>query len=184
MHNELEHEQTVARLLRALPDDSARPYDWREFQRRVQAAPAAAARVAGMRALAAASVVAVALGAAAIRLSGGPHPQHPPAAGVTAGDGAPAAAGAGGTSESERDEALAERWLASLPREPAVVNVGTRAAVETLEDHIAQVDDLLSTGQAHSAPPAQLQTLQRRRAQLVSSLVQVRYAETLADASR
>jgi len=35
-----------------------------------------------------------------------------------------------------------ESWLATLPREPAVVRVGTRAAVAGLEDRIAQVDDL------------------------------------------
>ena len=43
----------------------------------------------------------------------------------------------------------AERWLASLPSEPAMVRVGTRAAVMGLEDRIAQVDDLLTaTGDA------------------------------------
>jgi hypothetical protein len=182
MHNELEHARCVAPLLRGLPDAAAQPYDWREFQRRAHAAPAAAARVAAMRVLAATIVVVLAVGAAAIRLSGGPRPQHPSAATVTADNGAPAATS--DLSPAERDEAAAQYWLERLPREPALVHVGTRAAVETLEDHIAQVDDLLSSERARRAPAAQLQTLQRKRAQLVSSLVQVRYAETLADASR
>lgn len=65
-----------------------------------------------------------------------------------------------------------------------MVRVGTRAAVETLEDHLAEVDDLLSSERAGRAAPARLATLQKERGQLVSSLVQVRYAETLADASR
>ena len=82
------------------------------------------------------------------------------------------------------EDASAERWLASLPTEPAVVRVGTRAAVATLEDHIAQVDDLLSAGRAERTAPARLLVLQQERALLVSSLVQVRYAETLADESR
>jgi hypothetical protein len=64
------------------------------------------------------------------------------------------------------------------------VHVGTRAAVETLEDHIAQVDDLLSAERAGRAPAARVRVLQQERVQLVNSLVQVRYAETLADASR
>jgi hypothetical protein len=49
----------------------------------------------------------------------------------------------------------------------------------SLEDRIAQVDDLLSAAQAARAP--QLQALQQERTRLVGTLVQVRYAETLAD---
>ena len=182
MHTELEHEQTVARLLRELPDDAARPYDWREFQRRARAAPAAAARVAGLRALAAVIVITLAVLATAIRLGAGPRPAHPPAAPVTADNGM--APGGGDASRAEREDTAARYWLERLPREPALVHVGTRAAVETLEDHIAQVDDLLTTERAGSAPTERVRVLQQERAQLVNSLVQVRYAETLADASR
>jgi hypothetical protein len=180
MHTELEHE--VARLLRQLPEDAGRPYDWNEFRRRALAAPAAAARVGRLRALAAAAVIALAVGAATIRFAAGPHPAGAPAAiqnGPTAAAEHPAALLA-----AEGDEARAEDWLASLPREPAVVRVGTRAAVETLEDHIAEVDDLMNSERASRAPPARVHALQQERARLVSSLVQVRYAETLADASR
>jgi hypothetical protein len=180
MHTELEHSRCVARLLRELPDDAARPYDWREFQRRAHTAPAA--RVAGARALAAAVVIALAVLATAIRFSTGPRPPHASAASVTADNAAPAPAG--DPSPAERDAAAAQYWLERLPREPALVRVGTRAAVEALEDHIAQVDDLLTTERAGSAPAARLRVLQRDRVQLVNSLVQVRYAETLADASR
>lgn len=176
MHTELEQQQAVARLLRELPDAGARPYDWREFQRRAQ--PAAAVRVAGMRALAVAVVIALAALAAAIRLGAGPRPHSPPP--VTAAS----APTSGDPAGAEREDAAARYWLERLPREPAVVRVGRRAAVETLEDHIAQVDDLLSTGRAGRAPAARLQALQQERTQLVNSLVQVRYAETLADASR
>lgn len=182
MHTELEHSRGVARLLRALPDDGARPYDWPEFQRRAHAAPAAAARVTRVRALALGVVIALAALATAMRLGAGPRLPHPPAATLTAGNAAPA--NDGGLSVAERDEAAAQHWLERLPREPAVVRVGTRAAVESLEDHIAQVDDLLSTEGAGSAPAARLRALQQERAQLVNSLVRVRYAETLADAAR
>jgi len=182
MHTELEHERTVARLLRELPDDTVRPYDWHEFQRRARSRPALAAHLAGGRALAAAAVIALAVGAAAIRFGETRRPQPPAPAAPLAVEQAAAQPHAEWAAEGE--ELYAERWLASLPREPGVVRVGTRAAVETLEDHIAQVDDLLSAGRAGHASPARLRVLQHERAQLVSSLVQVRYAETLADASR
>lgn len=182
MHTDLEHQQALARLLRELPDDAAHPYDWREFQRRARAAPAAAARVAGVRALAVAILIALAVVATAIRLSTGPGPPHLPAAEVAADGSTPAAVRDAAGADGEQGDA--QYWLERLPREPAVVRVGTRAAVETLEDHIAQVDDLLSSERAGSAPAARLRALQLERAQLVNSLVQVRYAETLADVSR
>jgi hypothetical protein len=182
MHTELEQERALARLLQALPDGGASPYDYREFQRRAHAAPAGAARLAGARALAAAIVVAVAVLAASIRFGAGPHPVHAPLPSVAAESEPPAVPGDG--SPAERASVTARYWLERLPREPALVRVGTRAAVETLEDDIAQVDDLLTTERAGSAPAARLQVLQQERAQLVNSLVQVRYAETLANASR
>ncbi len=184
MHTELEHSRRVARLLRALPDDTARPYDFSEFQRRARDAAPGAARLAGPQALAAAVVIAVAVAvlAAVIRFDPGARPTHAPVPAVVADSAAPAAASDG--SPAEPADAAAQYWLERLPREPALVRVGTRAAVEALEDHIAQVDDLLTTERAGSAPAARLRVLQQERAQLVSSLVQVRYAETLADVSR
>jgi len=178
MHTDLEHEQSVARQLRALPPDSAHPYGWDEFRRRSEPRPTLTGHLASGRALAATVAVAVAACALAIRVGGLAH--HPHAApgqvqyGVARHEPAPRPA----------DETPAERYLASLPREPALVHVGTRAAVETLEDDIAQVDDLVSAASAGSTPPASLQALLAERTQLVSSLVQVRYAESLAYASR
>jgi hypothetical protein len=171
----------VARLLRALPEDGARPYDFGEFERRTRQAPIAAARARRARILAAVIVVVLAIGAAAIRF-GGAHLPAPPAVPLAA-DRA-AALRPTVTADLGDDEADAQQWLESLPREPAVVRVGTRAAVESLEDHLAEVDDLMSSERAGPAAPARLAALQKERNQLVSSLVQVRYAETLADASR
>lgn len=182
MHTELEQEQTVARLLRALPDHTGRPYDFSEFQRRARRVAPGGARLAGPQALATAVVIAVAVLAAVIRFGPGARPAHAPAPAVASDSGTPAVASDG--SPSERADAAAQYWLERLPREPALVRVGTRAAVEALEDHIAQVDDLLTSERAGSAPAARLQVLQQERVQLVSSLIQVRYAETLADASR
>jgi hypothetical protein len=88
---------------------------------------------------------------------------------------------AAGSSQAaaERSQAI-ETWLASLPEEPAVVRVGTRAAVAGLEDRIAQVDDLLTFGRLDGSRPDRLAVLQQERARLVGSLAQVRYAEFVA----
>jgi hypothetical protein len=76
-----------------------------------------------------------------------------------------------------------ESWLASLPREPVVVRVGTRAAVARLEDRIAQVDDLLTAVLLDRMGPDRLAALQQERVRLVGSLAQVRYAEVVASES-
>lgn len=87
----------------------------------------------------------------------------------------------------DRDAALRSRaiesWLATLPREPAVVRVGTRAAVARLEDRIAQVDDLLTSVRLDGMPADRLVALQQERFRLVGSLAQVRYAEVVASES-
>ena len=82
-----------------------------------------------------------------------------------------------------RPEVL-EHWLAGLPSDPALVRVGARAAVGGLEDRIAQLDDQLSAARLEPAQAARLDALQRERTWLMGALVQVRYAETLADAAR
>jgi hypothetical protein len=76
-----------------------------------------------------------------------------------------------------------ESWLATLPREPAVVRVGTRAAVAGLEDRIAQVDDLMTSVRIDGMRPDRLAALQQERLRLVGSLAQVRYAEVVASRS-
>lgn len=170
MHPDLDRERALARRLRELPEEAAQPYGWHEFQRRAGARTRPARRLAGGRALATASVLALGVIAVWARLGGwsaqparlAPQAAPPPAA----------------------HTAAMERWLASLPREPAVVHVGTRAAVTGLEDRIAQVDDLLSAERLDRAHPARLLALQQARTRLVGALVQVRYAETLADESR
>jgi len=67
---------------------------------------------------------------------------------------------------------------------PAVVSVDTHAAVALLEDRIAFVDDVLSHESVEGAPASHIAALQRERARLVDSLVQVRYAESLAAVAR
>jgi hypothetical protein len=184
MHTDLESQRTVASLLRDLPEDSA-PYGWREFRRRARPQARAAPPLLNAGALAAALVVLIASGAVAIRLAAPgsralqPAPAVPPMA-----FGSPDRTSGRELPQLRAAEAGADRWLAALPSEPAIVRVGTRAAVTTLEDHIAQVDDLLSVEHADRAPTAPLLALQQQRLELVDSLAQVRYAETLADESR
>jgi hypothetical protein len=169
MHPDLDQQRSLARRLREMPDEAAQPYGWREFQRRSGARRRAGQGLAGGRALATASVLVLGIIAVWARLGWSPQSARL-------------------TPEAEQRlagrTAAMEHWLASLPSEPAVVNVGTRAAVTGLEDRIAQVDDLLSAERLDEAHPARLLALQQARTRLVGALVQVRYAETLADESR
>ncbi len=181
MHPDLE-QQSVARLLRELPDGASQPYDWSEFQRRARPRPGLAPLI-GRPALAAAVVFALAVCAAAIHFAGQGWPPDARAPVVVARD--PGAVPTAGELRVERAaDADTERYLASLPSESALVRVGTRSAVDTLEDHIAQVDDLLSAERSARSTPGRLLALQQERTLLVSSLAQVRYAETLAYEAR
>ena len=189
MHRDLEQRSTLARLLRELPREAAPPYGWGEFRSRAEQLAVSRHDRAGSRSRAA--LVAIAIGIVALSLRLGepqrtaPHPDD---------DGAGArgsthvvASGVDESPEIRRGDSgteVLERWLASLPDEPALVRVGNRAAVTGLEDRLAELDDLLTAERVDQARPARLLALQRERRQLVSSLAQVRYAETLADASR
>jgi Tfp pilus assembly protein PilN len=178
MHSDLEQEARLARLLRELPDAAAHPYGFGEFQRRaLQRARASRSRASGQL-LAATVVLVLVLVALTVRFDRPTPLARPPAVAEVHRQVTPAPA-----TPAVRADVM-ERWLASLPSEPALSRVGNRAAVTGLEDRIAQVDDLLSAARATQASPARLGALQQQRARLVGALVQVRYAETLADASR
>jgi hypothetical protein len=181
MHPDLEQPGTLARWLRELPHDAAQPYGWSEFQRRSQQRALRRRSMAGGQAFAALGVIAVGVVALSMRFSA-PAPPPPRAQDGPAAPGA-FAPGEAQTASAARTAVL-ERWLASLPDEPVVVRVGTRAAVTGLEDRIAQVDDLLTAERIEQAQPARLLALQQERVRLMGSLAQVRYAETLADESR
>jgi hypothetical protein len=55
--------------------------------------------------------------------------------------------------------------------------------VSRLQDQIAALDDLMSVERAAGEQPGRLDALEHQRAQLVSSLAQVQYAEMLASAA-
>jgi hypothetical protein len=179
MQPDLEQEGDLGRLLRELPEEAARPYTFGEFQRRAEQRMRAGHSRTGGQAVAATAVVAVGVIAFSIFLHA-PASLAPPEV-VTQRPPAGAAQAPPVTSPLQRSENL-EHWLAKLPNDPAVVRVGSRAAVNGLEDRIAQVDDLLSAARAQDSPQ-QLMLLQQERTRLVGALVQVRYAETLADNS-
>jgi hypothetical protein len=167
----VEYQQNIIRHLRNLPREMHQPYDWIEFRRRARERVNSAARRRTLRttyAAIAAAFVLIVVGLAAWmrgKEATMPYGLEP----------APAV-------EARVDDA--ESWLVSLPNEPVVVHVGTRAAVAGLEDRIAQLDDVLSEARVEGAQPAKLVALEDQRARLVNSLVQVRYAETLVAASR
>jgi len=176
MHPDLGPERTLGRALRALPTAAAQPYGFAEFERRAMRRVADRETAHGGHALAAAiAVVALTLVALSVRFAG-PHAMRPVP------DVAPPVAAVPPTPVTRPD--VMGHWLASLPNDPALVRVGSRAAVTGLEDRIAQVDDLLSVERAEQAQPARLSALQEQRQQLMGALVRVRYAETLAAAAR
>ena len=181
MHSDLEAEAKLARALRELPDEAARPYGFAEFQRRSLQRTRASRSRAGGQLLTAIVVIALAVVALTSRLDRPAPPLHPQAL-VEVRE--PETPSTPATAAPAVRADVMERWLASLPSEPALTRVGNRAAVTGLEDRIAQVDDLLSAARDAQAAPARLGALQQERARLVGALVQVRYAETLADASR
>ena len=179
----VEQHHNIVRQLRSLPQEVRQPYDWTEFRRRARAKADAGSRrgVSGRHyaAIAAAIVLAAVAIAAWVRLArpGGPSLTESTSIPEFANQ-PPIFAAADARADA------AERWLASLPNEPPVVRVGTRAAVAGLEDRLAQMDDMLSAARVEGTQPARLAALEQQRARLVNSLVQVRFAETLVAESR
>lgn len=180
MYPDIERGQRqMSERLRALPTEAQPPYDWLEFQRRTEQLRAPAR--AGFTRLpyaAAASLLLLLLAVGSAALMTHRRATHAVAHVVR-----PAASQyeseSLGVVADARTQAT-ERWLASLPSEPVIVRFGTRVAVTSLEDRIAQVDDLLTTANFERAQPARLVALQQERGRLVNSLAQVRYAEALA----
>jgi hypothetical protein len=183
MHFDLDEAGRARELgarLRSLTTEVAPPVNWEEFRRR-QFLIRARLQTARRRQIGfAALLAAVLFGCIALwsglpsadRLAGQPDPLRsitvvPPLAPVA-------------WDEAAARAAASERWLASLPEEPVIVRFGTRAAVTNLEDRIAWVDDTLTAMRTEGGEGARAFALQHERERLVASLVEVRYAETLA----
>jgi hypothetical protein len=191
MYNPIEQTNGPARVcadrLRRLPSEMVPPYNWQEFQRRSeQRSPKA--NLDWRHMAAAAAFLLIVCGAAVWGRWGRGVDYSASEDSATQ-----LAANQGGSADRQSASNVAsvaalrsraiESWLATLPREPVVVRVGTRAAVAQLEDRIAQVDDLLTSVRIDGRRPDSLAALQQERVRLVGSLAQVRYAEVVADQS-
>jgi hypothetical protein len=184
MHFDLEDSHSVpeiVQMLRHLPSESAPPIHWKEFKRR-QLLRRARARSAQQRQFALVAAVAVVMIGAVALWRYLPPMQAPTAQRLPPAESpmahrpiVPIA-----WDEAALRSVASERWLASQPAEPAIVRVGTRAAVTNLEDRIAWADDTLTSMRAKGGEADRARALQYERDRLVNSLAQVRYAETLA----
>lgn len=202
MHIDLE--KIIARRLHAAADEPGQaPYEWAEFKRRQAARSALSVprrgRLGRTAAMAAGLVMMLLVAGIVLVRSG--HRRTPAIA--RAEIGSSTYVGGSGTHVSDarnersvvgsgaapdhltqaRTRAI-EGWLADLPRDRAVVRVGAGAAVTSLQDQIAELDDLMSAERVAGGRQVRLDALERQRAQLVSSLAQLQYAEMLASASR
>lgn len=177
MHTDLDQQIIARRLNAAANEPSETPYDWTEFQRRRHRSALTRAIERNRPVAIAASVV------AAVLVTTLPffHSTHEHARPIASPD-TTARSNVSDRQEQARTRAI-EGWLAGLPRDHAIVRVGTHAAVSGLQDQIAALDDLMSAERASGAQPGRLDALERQRAQLVSSLAQVQYAEMLASAT-
>jgi hypothetical protein len=179
MHTDLDTQTgAIVNRLRQLPDEMQPPCDWQEFERRAQHfSSVRRKRLNGTQvAITALALVIVVVGVVVWNRIDARRDLPSIAA---AQESAAHMQSIDAASNAARAQAI-ESWLATLPEEPVVVRVGTRAAVAGLEDRIAQVDDLLTSVRLEGARPDGVVALQQERARLVGSLAQVRYAEVMA----
>jgi hypothetical protein len=168
--------EPIIRRLRELPTEARPPFDWVEFQSRAAHQRDGFLRLDWRHVLAAASV-AIAIGALAVWSRVVSPGADPVAISVADSYTVPPI-------ESPLPRHDATRWLMALPQDPAIVRVDSELAITDLEDSIAWIDELLTLERAGTPRPDRVSTLQHERSRLVDSLVQVRYAETLASELR
>lgn len=186
--------QAITQRLRNLPHFESAPYEWAEFKARSDQRRDLRRRAAGIAACFALIIAGLAVwsrfdggmtelaGSEAVLRESWVH--LPPLNGEEPDARAPVSHEESASSKAAQRAAsaharAASQWLASLPSEPTVVRVDTRFAVTDLEDRISWLDDLLSSAEVESVRADHIKTLRRERAELVDSLAQVRYAETL-----
>lgn len=169
----------IEEALRELPVREPRPDAWRRLRARAEREGLLAARrrvPTALRVLGG-GAVAAAVALVAIGIAGrGPAPvtdQGAPAAFP-----ATPAAGTGALGELMSQSRRLERRLRALPAAPSVRRVSTASAVTALEDRIRSVDHAI----AYAEPDA-AERLWRARVELMRSLVQLRRADTWANAA-
>ena len=177
MHTDLDENAIARRLRAAAGESSTAPYDWAEFQRRRHRSMLTRVIERNRPAAIAAAVL------AAVWVTATPfiHSSHEHGSVIARPDAA-AHDSTADLQEQARTRAI-EGWLAGLPQDHALVRVGAHAAVSSLQDQIAALDDLMSAERMEGGQPVRLDALERQRSQLVNSLAQVQYAEMLASAT-
>lgn len=81
------------------------------------------------------------------------------------------------TPELREESARLERLLSALPRQPRVMTAATAGTIAGLEDHVASIDQRLSLAAAGRMELAYREALWRERVDVMTALVQVRYAQ-------
>ena len=112
MHSDLEPEAKLARALRELPEEAARPYSFADFERRALPRNRASRSRAGGQLLAAIVVIALAVVAVTVRLDRPAPPLHAQAVVEVREPGTPSTPAT--AAPAVRADVM-ERWLASLP---------------------------------------------------------------------
>lgn len=182
------HAGDISHQLRELPSELPPPYDWTEFNRRARdRSPARRNFIKWPHAAAAAGLTAV---IAAMAMLGTMDSRRSEAEVAETPVESAAPSGSLGTIKAANDDSMnlpspgdaqrSREWLARQPAEPAVVRIGPRMTVANLEDRIAWFDDVLTEESLQGANADDMKLLRQERARLVSSLAQVRYAESLA----
>lgn len=80
----------------------------------------------------------------------------------------------------EPQRPIAEAPRHAEPAQPRIVRADTYLALVALEDHIASLDDAINVARLRESDSAEIERLERTRAELLASYVQVRYAERVS----
>jgi hypothetical protein len=182
------HAEDIPQQLRQLPSELSPPYDWAEFSRRTRDRSATRRNyIKWPHAAAAASLTAF---IAAMAMLGTMDSRRSEGEATEASVEAASPSGSTSTTTAANDDLMdlpspgdvqrSREWLARQPAEPALVRIVPRMTVANLEDRIAWFDDALTEESLQGANADNVRVLQQERARLVSSLAQVRYAESLA----
>jgi hypothetical protein len=176
---ELDQLRHVRTALSALPLQEPAPSAWAEITARAARPERPRKALVLGSAFAAAAALAL-IGLLVARMQEPASTQAPALATTTP---APAPSTSPVTSAAPDTEALIARSrrleaaLARVRYEPQVVNAGTAATIEALEEHIALVDYRLNLDAADPLPAEQSHRLWQQRVDLMDSLVSVRYAQ-------
>jgi hypothetical protein len=166
--------QVTRERLRALPPVGGDSGSWRSVQARLAGRALRAERRARASRIAAAASVAALAAFAGLEFYGRPAPPAVPAP-VAA---QPQAASGSQVEQLQARSLALEQMLSAMPSRPAVERADLSLPIETLEDKVQWLDHQLSLGGGGGVAGQDAEHLWRERVEVMSSLVQLRYAET------